>query len=81
MARIELLDRDQSAPIECTRGPPDPINVCDLIKSVITVLIQSCGEHRDRRITIQRRQTDAFYNGHLRGSSKPFIKIGRLKLF
>ena len=47
VARIEALDCDRSAPIECTRGPPDPINSRALIKSVITVLIRSYGEHRD----------------------------------
>ena len=81
MARIEALNRDQSAPIECTRGPPDPINARALNKGVITVMIQSCGENSDRRITIQRRQNDAFYNGHLRGSSRPSIKIVRVRLF
>ena len=39
VARIEAFDCDRSSPIECTRGPPDPINARALIKSVITVLI------------------------------------------
>ena len=67
VARIEALDCDRSAPIECTRGPPDLINARALIKSIITVPIQSYGEIRDRQITIQRREKDAFYNGHLHG--------------
>ena len=67
VARIEALDGDRSAPIEWTRGPLDPINAHALNKVVITVVIQSCGENRDRQITIHRRQNDAFYNGHLRG--------------
>ena len=41
VARIEALDRDWSAPIECTRGPPDPINARALITSIITVGIRS----------------------------------------
>ena len=60
VAIIEALDCDRSAPIECTCGPPDLINAHALIKSVITGMIRSYGEHRDRRITIQRRQKDAF---------------------
>ena len=81
VARIEALDRDRSAPIECTHGPPNLIKARALNKGVITVLIQSCGEHCDRRITIQRWQNDAFYNGHLPGSSRSFIKIRWLQLF
>ena len=81
VARIETLDRDRNAKIECTCSPPDPINARALNKGVITVVIQSCRENRDRQITIQQRQNDAFYNGYLRGSSRPSIKIGRLRLF
>ena len=32
VARIEALVCDRSAPIECTCGPPDPINARALIK-------------------------------------------------
>ena len=39
VARIKALDRDQSAPIECTRGPLDPISACALITSIITIRI------------------------------------------
>ena len=81
VARIETLDRDRSTPIECTCGPPDPINARALNKGVMMFVIQSCGENSDHRITIQRRQNDAFYNGHLRRSSRPSIKIKRLQLF
>ena len=37
--RIEGLDRDRSTPIECTRGPPNPIKARALNKGVITFLI------------------------------------------
>ena len=39
VARIEALDHDRSAPIECTRGPPNLIKARALNKGVITVLI------------------------------------------
>ena len=48
--------------ITWTRGPPDLINARGLNAGVITVMIQSGGEHRDRRIAIQWRQIDVFYN-------------------
>ena len=43
MARIEALDRDRSAPIECSRGPRDPINARALNKGFITVVINLAG--------------------------------------
>ena len=60
MAEIGALDHDRSAPIEWTRGPPDPINARALNAGVITVMMRSSGEHRDRWIAIQRQQIEAF---------------------
>ena len=60
MADRGALDHDRSAPIEWTRGPPDPINARALNAGVITVVMGSVGEHRDRWIAIQRRQIEGF---------------------
>ena len=59
-AEIEALDHDWSVPIERTRGPPDRINARALNASVVTVVMRSGGEHRDRWIAIQRQQIEAF---------------------
>ena len=42
------------------RGPPDEIRSTCLNPCVITAVIEFGGEHRDRRIAIQRRKNNAF---------------------
>ena len=60
--------------IAWTQGPPEIINACALKESVITVVIHSGGEHRDRRITIQPRQNDTFLNAYQADQSKASIR-------
>ena len=43
-------------------GPPDQDQACAQISGVITVQIEPCGEHLDRRITIQGAKLERFYN-------------------
>ena len=59
---VRWIERGEEhhASIAWTNGPPDLINAHGLNACVITVTIKSGGEHRDRRIAIQRRQIDAF---------------------
>ena len=51
---------EHHASIAWMHGPPDLINARGLNACIITVTIKSRGEHRNRRIAIQRRQIDAF---------------------
>ena len=46
---------------------------CALIKEVITAVIEFGGEHRDRRIAIQWRKNNAFYNASQGDASGPSI--------
>ena len=50
---------DYRAWIAWTRGPLDPSNTRGINKGVITVVIESCGEHPDCQIAIQRRRSNA----------------------
>ena len=50
--------------IAWTRGPPKIINARALKERVITVVIHSGGEHRDRPIAIQQLQNNAFLNAY-----------------
>ena len=68
MAEIGALDHHWIAPIEWSRGPPNPINACALNAGVITVEMRSGEEHRDRWIAIQWRNFMRFYNTYPRGT-------------
>ena len=72
MADEEALDwrkHNRSASIGCACGPPDRITCTCLFKRIITAQIKRAREHPDRRITIQRAQSSAFYNAYQRASS------------
>ena len=72
MADGEALDqrkRNRSASIGCAHGPSDRITRTCPYKRIITAQIKRAREHLDRRITIQRVQSSAFYNAYQRASS------------
>ena len=56
------LKGDQSASIECTRGPPHHDHGRALKKEIITVVIEKSAAHLDHQIAIQGARSKAFHN-------------------